>query len=146
MSEWGYMRDTTTRGDITEFEIATALLRSGRTVLRPLSAGLRYDLAVDNGDGTIMRIQCKTGNLRAGTVEFRAYNADARRPYGVRYWGQIEAFAVFCPANRGVYLVPIAMLTSGSTPRLRIEPARNGQFKRIRFARDFEVRPIVATS
>ena len=135
------MRDTTARGDLTEYEIATALLRCGRTVLRPLSAGLRYDLAVDNGDGTIMRIQCKTGNLRAGAVEFRAYNADARRPRGVRYWGQIEAFAVFCPQNRGVYLVPIAAVTNGSTPRLRIEPARNGQSKRIQYARDFEVGP-----
>ena len=57
-------RDTTRRGELSEFEIIAALLRSGRVVLRPLSAGLRYDLVIDNEDGTFARVQCKTGVLR----------------------------------------------------------------------------------
>jgi hypothetical protein len=133
------VRDTTSRGELSELEIATALARAGRIVLRPLSSGLRYDLAIDNGDGTLTRIQCKTGVLKDGAVHFRAYNADARRPKGVRYWGQIEAFAVFCPQTRGVYLVPITALVSGSTARLRIGVARNGQRRRVRNASDFEI-------
>jgi PD-(D/E)XK endonuclease len=76
-------KNTTARGELSELEIATALSRAGKSLLRPPSSGLRYDLAVDNGDGTIMRIQCKTGILRDGFVEFRASNADARRPNGV---------------------------------------------------------------
>jgi hypothetical protein len=47
------MRDTTTPGDLAEIEIAAALMRSGRRVLRPLSNGLRYDLVVDNNDGIV---------------------------------------------------------------------------------------------
>ena len=134
------MKDTTARGELSELEIAIALTRAGMRVLRPLSAGLRYDLAVDNGDGTFMRVQCKTGRLRDGFIEFRAYNADGRRPNGVRYWGQIEAFGVFCPQNGVSYLVPITALASGGTPRLRLERPRNGQAKGIRYAKDFEIK------
>jgi hypothetical protein len=134
-------KDTTTRGELSELEIATALARSGRRVLRPLSAGLRYDLAIDNGDGTILRVQCKTGVIRAGAIQFRSCNTDARRPSGVPYWGQIEAFGVFCPQNGKSYLVPIAAVTASSMACLRLEPARNRQAKRIRLAADFELNP-----
>jgi hypothetical protein len=57
-------KNTTARGELSEWEVALALARTGKNVLRPLSAGLRYDLALDNGDGSITRIQCKTGILR----------------------------------------------------------------------------------
>lgn len=133
-------KDTTGRGELSELEIATALARAGKAILRPLSASLRYDLAIDNGDGTISRVQCKTGILRDGCVEFRVANSDARRPNGVRYVGQIEAFAVFCPQNRRVYLVPMAdVATHAFTARLRLEPARNNQLRRVRMAAPYEV-------
>ena len=92
---------------------------------------------MDNGDGTITRIQCKTGLLKDGAVYFRAHNADARRPNGVPYRGQVEAFGVFCPQTGTVYMVPISVLASISTARLRITPSRNGQIKRVLFAKDF---------
>ena len=50
------MKDTTSVGDLTELEVATALMRTRKRVLRPLSAGLRYDRAIDNGDGTVVRV------------------------------------------------------------------------------------------
>jgi hypothetical protein len=133
------LRNTTAQGDRSELEVAAALTRSGRTVLRPLSAGLRYDLAVDNHDGTLTRIQCKTGILKSGAVHFRAYNADARRPKGVPYRGQVEAFGVFCPQTGSVYLVPLSELASVSTARLRVDTARNGQVKGVLLAQDFVV-------
>jgi hypothetical protein len=135
----GDVKNTTSVGDRSELEIATALTRIGKNILRPLSAGLRYDLAVDNGDGTIVRLQCKTGIFKNGAVYFRACNADGRRPNGVAYRGQIEAFAVYCPQTGGTYLVPIAALASISTARLRVDPARNGQSKGVLFARDFQI-------
>jgi hypothetical protein len=132
-------KDTTGRGELSELEIATALSRSGKSILRPLSSGLRYDLAIDNGDGTITRIQCKTGRLKAGAIHFRACNTDARRPNGVPYRGQIEAFGVFCPQTGDAYLVPISALLSSSMPRLRVDAAKNGQLKGVLFARDFQI-------
>ena len=108
-------------------------------MLRPLSAGLRYDLAIDNGDGTIRRVQCKTGILRDGVILFRTYNADGRRPRGVVYRGQIEAFGVYCPQTKAAYLIPIGALDTSSTARLRVDDARNGQVRRIKYASSFQI-------
>ena len=134
------MKDTTSVGDLTEFEVATALMRTRKRVLRPLSTGLRYDLAIDNGDGTIMRVQCKTGLLRNGFISFRVCNADARRPQGIPYQGQIEAFGVYCPQNGRTYLIPIdAVGANVSTARLRLDATRNGQQRGIRMAESFQI-------
>jgi hypothetical protein len=134
------VKDTTGRGDITEIQVAAALMRTGRRVLRPISSGLRYDLLIDNADGTFARVQCKTGQMKDGFIVFRVRNSDARRPNGVSYRGQIECFGVFCPQNGRAYLVPMAALaTSDSTARLRLLPARNGQRAGVRFANEFEI-------
>ena len=134
------VKDTTGRGDISEIHIAAALMRHGRRVLRPISSGLRYDLLIDNEDGSYVRVQCKTGLMKDGYVLFRLRNTDARRPNGVSYRGQVEAFGVFCPQNSRVYLVPMAALVSSdSTARLRVRPALNGQRSGVRLADDFEL-------
>src|SRR4051812_6549868 len=91
------VRDTSAVGDVTEFQIAAALARAGRRLLKPLSSASRYDLALDNFDGTITRIQCKTGVHRGGRIVFRVCSTDARRPRGVTYLGQVDAFGVYCP-------------------------------------------------
>jgi PD-(D/E)XK nuclease superfamily protein len=135
-------KDTTGRGELSELEIATALARAGRRVLRPLSSGLRYDLALDNGDGTICRIQCKTGILRDGFIEFNVASSDGRRPNGVPYVGQIDAFGIYCPQNRRSYFIPIAEVrASSSKGRLRVDPAKNGQLTGISYAARFEIVP-----
>jgi PD-(D/E)XK endonuclease len=131
------VRNTTAKGDIAEQTIVLALLKAGKTVLWPVSNGLRYDLVVDNLDGTITRVQCKTGTLKCdgGVVRFRPRSADARRPSGVPYHGQIDAFGVYCPQNEHVYFVPIADLGSlRSEVSLRLLPARSGQEIGIRYA------------
>lgn len=133
-------RNTTSKGDLSELEIALALVRSGYSILRPMSTGLRYDLAIDNRDGTFSRIQCKSGILRDGFIEFNVSSADARRPNGVPYIGQIEAFGVFCPQNGKVYLVPIDRIAArASKARLRVDAARNGQVRGITLAAPYEV-------
>ena len=132
-------KDTTGRGDVTELEVALALMRSGRKVLRPVSTVLRYDLVIDD-DGNFTRVQCKTGQLRDGSISFRLCNSDARRPLGVPYHGQVEAFGVHCPETRRTYLVPLAELgTMRNLARLRLTPARNGQTKGIRDASRYEI-------
>jgi hypothetical protein len=74
-------------------------------------------------------------------VHFRAYNADARRPNGVAYRGQVEAFGVFCPQTGSVYLVPIEALASISAAQLRVSGARNGQVRGVLNAGDFTLAP-----
>ena len=134
-------KDTTGRGDLTELEVALALMRSGRTVLRPISTGLRYDLAIDQGDGEFTRVQCKTGRLRGGVIVFRLAMFDTRRPSGAPYHGEIEAFGVHCPEVGRSFLIPMSELgTMRNLACLRVAPARNGQVKGIRDAARYEIR------
>lgn len=131
-------RSTTSLGDITELEVAAALARNGMKLLRPLSSATRYDLLIDNEDGTFTRVQCKTGRLRHGRVEFAMYSVSGHNTRSNRYHGQIDAFGVHCPHNGETYLIPIeALAARGSVGYLRVLPAKNGQRRRIRQARPY---------
>jgi hypothetical protein len=129
----------TIKGKRSEAKILAALVQAGKSVLIPWGEE-RYDLAVDEG-GRLVRIQCKTGILRGGCVDFKTCIMDRRHPLGDGgYAGQIEAFAVYCPQNDRVYLVPIEAVPCPTLARMRLDPPRNGQVMHIRWARDFELR------
>lgn len=135
------MKDTTAQGDIAEWQVAAALIRDGRKLLRPVSGAARYDLVVDNQDGTFTRIQCKAGRLRNGRIEFRVYSMSGHRgTRGRTYSGQIDAFGVYCPSTGESYLVPMTELAGHARAAcLRVAVAKNGQSKRIRLARDYVI-------
>lgn len=125
-------------GERSEAQIMSRLLRTGLTVLKPFGDNLRYDLVLDEGD-RFVRIQCKTGRLRKGAVEFATASSYAHRGLGRRdYRGQADVFAVYCPQTDRCYMVPVDQvgLRGGS---LRVEKSRNGQAKNIRLAADFEL-------
>ena len=133
-------RDTSIVGDHTELQIAAALARSGLRLLKPMSSACRYDLAIDHGDGRITRVQCKTGVLRQGRIVFRVCSTDGRRPRGVSYHGQIDAFGVYCPQTGKSYLVPMAVVATCETmSTLRVGPAVNNQKVGVRQASDYEI-------
>ena len=54
------------------------------------------------------------------------------------YVGRADIFGVYFPPTDAVYLVPINAVAS-SCGRLRLEPTRNNQRRRIRMAADFEI-------
>ena len=121
-------RDTSRTGDLTELEVALALTRAGYRVLQPLSAASRYDLAIDNEDGTLTRIQCKTGVLRDGRIVFRVYSVSGHKSAGKPYQGQVDAFGVYCDGTRRTYLVPLAVVPEHRVMVcLRVWPSKNGQ-------------------
>jgi len=135
-------RDTSSRGDISEIEIAAELMRAGRRVLRPLSSASRYDLVIDNRDGTFVRVQCKTGQLRDGRIMFRVYSVSGHTTKAAPYHEEVDAFAVYCPTTRLAYLVPITAIgiRTGSVC-LRVSPAKNGQRNGIHQAEPFVIAP-----
>ena len=116
-----------------------ALMRSGRKVLRPLSTGLRYDLVIDEGS-RFVRVQCKTGLLRSGAIQFRLYSINVSRRFVARgYRGEVDAFGVYCPQTDRCYLVPMSALErNGAFASLRVAQPRNGQAV-VRAAKDFEI-------
>jgi PD-(D/E)XK endonuclease len=134
----GMIPNPTAKGKRSEAKILAALVQAGMSVLIPWGEE-RYDLAVDD-NGRLVRIQCKTGIMRGGCVDFKTCIMDRRRPLGDGGCaGQIEAFAVYCPQNDKVYLVPIAAVPCPTLARMRLDPPRNGQVTRIRWAREFEL-------
>ena len=134
------MKDTTSRGDIAELQIAAALIRHGKRLLRPLSSASRYDLLIDNENGTFTRVQCKSGVLRNGCVLFRIYSVSGHDTRAKGYRGQVDAFGVYCSDTNSSYLVPIDAISSCEhLVALRVDPARNGQRRGVRSAAEFVI-------
>jgi hypothetical protein len=119
-----------------------ALRMTGSALYVPFGENTRCDLIIDR-QGTLTRVQCKTGRLREGSIRFAVCSCYGhhRNPKNNRrsYQGQIDVFAVYCPETAGVYMIPIEALSSASSAYLRVEPPLNNQRKRIRFATDYEI-------
>lgn len=84
--------------------------------------------------------QCKSGRLRAGAIQFRALSTQSnmKRTRTRGYGGEVDLFAVYCPETNGVYVVP-ADEVPNTTMYLRVDPPRNRQGKRVRWAKDYEL-------
>jgi hypothetical protein len=129
-------------GDVSALAITLVLRALGYGLFIPYGENTRCDLMLER-DGFVDRIRCKTGRLRGGTIIFNVCSSYAHhrsaRVLKRTYHGEIDAFAVYCPETAGVYLIPIAHLPVRREGRLRVDPPKNNQFDRIRFAADYEV-------
>jgi hypothetical protein len=131
-----------TVGDRSTLAIMLALQSIGCVVSVPFGDNARYDLVIDEGS-RLARVQCKTGRLRLGAVEFSTASSYVHLPSPRdshrTYQGEIDYFAVYCPHTAGVYLIPIDDVAARRRARLRIDSPRNCQKKRIRLASRYEV-------
>lgn len=133
-------------GERSQAIIMFKLLEAGYNVLTPYGDNTRYDLVIEDAERKFWRIQCKTGWIEGdgAYIEFATsssyYHTRAGRTgYGRKdYQGQIEYFAVYCPATEKVYLVPIEHVGTSSA-MLRLLPTKNNQEKKVRWARDYEL-------
>lgn len=128
------MRNTTKIGNVTVANVLLALVKKDKQVLLPFGEGERYDLLID--EGKFLRVQCKTGKLKGGAITFNNYSQTAA---GWRkYKNAVDAYGVYCPQTGKTYLVPVTDCATGKTS-LRIEPAKNGMQKNIRYAKAYEL-------
>lgn len=118
-----------------------ALQTAGFAILEPFGENTRYDLVIEDGT-RLIKVQCKSGRLRGGTVRFPTCSCYGhhRHPDRVRrsYHGEADLFGVYCPETGAVYLVPVADCGHVQTT-LRVTPAANNQSAGIRWAADYEV-------
>jgi hypothetical protein len=123
----------------TEAAILAELVRRGYQVLIPFGTNQRYDLVLDMS-GEFIRAQCKKGRLRNGVVRFaaRSVRVNTHGIFFRGYTGEIEIFLVHCPETNQIYAVPVDEVR-GTEGWLRVDPTRNGQRERIRWARDYEL-------
>jgi hypothetical protein len=106
-------------------------------VLVPFGGGQPYDLVVNVSSNTFLRVQCKTAWPNGGCLIFNCLTTDhGRGP--LSYVGLADIFGVYFPPSHSVYLVPIDGVAD-TEGRLRLEPARNNQRRRVRLASDYEI-------
>lgn len=123
-------------GNRSEGIVLCAYLAEGFTVSVPFGAGASYDLIVDSGS-RLIKVQVKTAWISNGCV---IYNSERRqpgaglprRPYRK---GEVDYFVAYCPFNTALYAVQAE--NHGNEGRLRLEAAKNGQAKFVRWAVDF---------
>ncbi len=109
--------------------VLAAFVRLGKNVSLPFGDASPYDMILD--EGKLVRIQGKTGVLKDDFVAFNT-RSDCRK-----YAGLADLFAVYCPQNGKIYLVPIEEVGSGMA-HLRLTPAKSKQQKKIHWAKDYE--------
>ncbi len=124
-------------GEHSEGQIISAFFRAGKVVLLPFGDNQRYDLVVDE-DGQFLRIQCKTGRVKDGCVQFSTCSTNFRSSQRYDYRGQADVFAVYVPPPLDrVYVVPVSDVCR-SVAVLRLRPPQNSQVNRIKMASDYE--------
>jgi PD-(D/E)XK endonuclease len=122
-------------GNPGEAAVLNALVQRGFGVLLPFGEGHPFDLVVVV-EGAFLRVQCKTAWRRGGCLAFNSHATDHGRGQ-LSYVGRADLFGVFYPSTSGVYLVPVGL--NDSEIYLRVEPTRNNQRRRVRWAADYEV-------
>ncbi len=136
------VKDTTGTGEASTVQLIAALVLKKKRVWVPfVDSNRRADLLMEDDSG-IHRVQCKTGRIRNGCVEFKTCSVH-RRQSGIGYehrgyTGQVDFFGVYCPDNNHSYLVPIAVTRKGCCC-IRIEEPRTRGGRKVQWARDFQL-------
>jgi hypothetical protein len=125
-------------GARSEMAVMSAVQRAGMDVFVPIcGAHSRTDLVIAR-QAELLKVQVKTCRLGDGLLVFPACSHTGN--VNESYHGQVDAFAAYSPDLDLVYLVPIEDVPSRLCT-LRLEPARNNQASKIRWAADYLVGP-----
>ncbi len=134
--------NTTQQGNLSQQHIILALMEAGYQVLLPLGEGSRYDLVIEK-NGKLSKVQCKTGHLNNGRIEFKTSSITRKAGGGHKstpYTEQeVDEFAVYCPSLNKVFLVPLR-LVGNRTKRLRLGDVKRGGGKDALEAEAFELK------
>lgn len=107
------MRNSKDVGDETESKALSKLVACGYSVSIPFGDNDSYDLVVDD-DGTLYRIQCKTGwSNKDETMRFNTHSQTTKNgAYHERtYHGDVDAFLVYYPETEAFYWIDAADAT-----------------------------------
>ncbi|MDO8729574.1 MAG: group I intron-associated PD-(D/E)XK endonuclease [Candidatus Omnitrophota bacterium] len=123
-----------TKGTIAELHVCADLIKQGWHILLPYGENQRYDVVAEK-EGRFLRIQVKYVTPKDGRlyVNCQSSNNWSVEPYTS---AQIDVIAAFNPQDHRVYYVPVREICK-TKMALRLEPAKNGQQKKIRYAKDF---------
>jgi len=118
------MKDTVRIGAITETKAILRFLELGYNVFTPFGDGSKCDLIIQDTNGILSRVQCKTSRFNLKSEVFNAYSTNRTRSIGgkkvrVRYTKEdIDFFCTF-NCNGDMYLIPVEMVKV-SEPKIKI--------------------------
>ena len=134
-------RDTNTVGDISEAVISTRFLQLGYVVLTPYGGGQRYDLIIEDSEGQLWRVQCKTARINENntvlTFNTSIRNVTGKNRQSRHYRGQCDYFAAYCEGLNKIYLIPVDQVGT-TVARLRLAPPKASQ-NDVLWAGDYEL-------
>ena len=132
--------NTKHRGSTSEAHIMAALLEQGLTVLVPWGENCKYDLLTENQDGAFTRIQCKTGRMKDGYIDFGTSSTYRIKGEIVNkdYRGHADLFGVYCPQNNKCYLISVSVVGKRGG-RLRLEAPKGKGQNEIKMAGKYEI-------
>jgi PD-(D/E)XK endonuclease len=128
------------KGAVAEAAITAAAIQLGLVVLRPLCEGGPYDLMFDL-DPALLRVQCKLARLLPGVlyVGLQTNRCTPRGYVSTSYAAsEIDAVAAYSPHLNRCFLLPINQVECRKAIHLRLDPTKNNQAERIKWARDYE--------
>lgn len=126
------------KGNVTESRFVFEFVKLGYNVLLPFGDNCRYDMVIEQGNN-FYRIQCKTGQYKNGCVRFNTCSSQTHRGKGKQsYRGQIDYFAIYCIELDKCYICHVNNVNIHEGV-FRVEPTKNHQNKRVRWAKDFEL-------
>lgn len=129
------------KGAVAEAAITSMVIQLGLTVLRPMSEGRRYDLAIDL-EPDLLRVQCKLARSLPGvlSVHLQTCRHTPRGYVRTSYSAaEVDAIAAYSPELHRGFLIPIREVSGRRAIHLRLEPTKNNQAKGIKWARDYEL-------
>ena len=126
---------TKTKGKIAEMMISAKLMELGWKVLLPFGENNRYDLVAEK-EGKFIRIQVKYVTPTKGILDI---NCKSSNNWSIlRYTpNEIDFIAVFDSVNHNIYFISVSKLNLSSI-KLRLDPPKNNQRRKIKYAKDFE--------
>lgn len=139
---------TTQKGNLGEVRVLSEFLKLGIQCYLPYGDGSNVDLIADFG-GKLNRIQVKTCEAlnKAGAMEWKTTRQDgyhgSRTVYDLE---DIDYFAFYCIETDIVCLVPYNNDFPASTISIRLDDYSGRRLSTMRFASDYSVAKIVASS
>ena len=130
---------TNEKGRITLAKVLARLSEKGKHVLVPFANVGRYDLLIDNRDGTFTRVECKTARYKKGCIMF---HTESRGGRGLKeaqdYSHDADVFGVWSSQTDKVYLISVKDATLSSMMIRVEEPKSKGNYSNINWAKDYE--------
>lgn len=135
------MSVTNKKGDIGELAVATELVRLGYNVSIPFGHDVAYDLVVEV-DGALKKVQIKTTQQKNGVLVARCKrvtNITCGKQVRTTYTSDdLDYLIVYDIDTQQCYNIPLDLVDeTEDSLNLRVEPTKNNQRKKIRWARDY---------